>query len=290
MMFESARTTPLHNAYGKNIHWFGKGVLYALLIICALFMVVPFLWMLSTSLKMNQYVLSMPPRFLPQSFNLANYVRLATIYPIGRMMFNSLFVAVITTVGQLIIGSMAAYVFARIEFRGRNIIFLLYIATLMIPFQVTITPLFILMRYLRWINTYQGLIMPGVFSAFGVFLLRQSLLTLPRDLEEATFIDGGTHFTVYRYVSLPLIKPALATLAVLSFMEAWNNFLWPLFVVRDEKLMTLPVGLATLHGRYLTEWNLVMAGTVITVLPMLIVFLFAQKYFVRGVALSGIKQ
>jgi len=132
--------------------------------------------------------------------------------------------------------------------------------------------------------------MPGVFSAFGVFLLRQSLLTLPRDLEEATFIDGGTHFTVYRYVSLPLIKPALATLAVLSFMEAWNNFLWPLFVVRDEKLMTLPVGLATLHGRYLTEWNLVMAGTVITVLPMLIVFLFAQKYFVRGVALSGIKQ
>lgn len=287
MMSESHR---LHKMSGRNLRRIGKGLLYALLIMCALFMIIPFLWMISTSLKTSQYVLSMPPRFLPQSFNPENYVRLAKIYPIGRMIFNSLFVAILTTVGQIIIGSMAAYVFARIEFKGRNIIFLLYIATLMIPFQVTITPLFILMRYLRWINTYQGLIMPGVFSAFGVFLLRQSLLTLPRDLEEATFIDGGTHFTVYWYVSLPLIKPALATLAVLSFMEAWNNFLWPLFVVRDEKLMTLPVGLATLHGRYLTEWNLVMAGTVITVFPMLIVFLFAQKYFVRGVALSGIKQ
>jgi multiple sugar transport system permease protein len=154
---------------------------------------------------------------------------------------------------------------------------------------VTITPLFILMRYLGWINTYQGLILPGVFSAYGTFMLRQFFLTIPRELEEAAFIDGASHWTVYRRIILPLALPALATLGVFSFMGSWNAFLWPLFVVRNLEMMTLPVGLATLHGRWLTQWNLVMAGTVITVLPMLAVYLLAQKYFVRGVVLSGIK-
>jgi multiple sugar transport system permease protein len=205
------------------------------------------------------------------------------------MFFNSLLVAVLTTLGQLLASSMAAYAFARMKFRGSGTLFLLYLATLMIPFQVTITPLFILMRHLGWINTYQGLILPGVFSAFGTFLLRQFFLTIPRELEEAAFIDGASHWTVYWRIILPLGKPALATLGVFSFMGSWNAFLWPLFVVRDLELMTLPVGLATLHGRWLTQWNLVMAGTVITVLPMLAVYLLAQQYFVRGVVLSGIK-
>lgn len=270
-------------------HFTRRGVLYAILVVGALFMIVPFLWMLSTSLKADQYVLTMPPQFFPRPLTLRSYVRLTELFPIGRMFFNSLFVAIATTLGQLVTSSMAAYAFARMRFRGSGVLFLLYLATLMIPFQVTITPLFILMRYLGWINTYQGLILPGVFSAFGAFLLRQFFLTIPRELEEAAFIDGASHWTVYWRIILPLARPALATLGVFSFMGSWNAFLWPLFVVRDLELMTLPVGLATLHGRWLTQWNLVMAGTVITVLPMLAVYLLAQQYFVRGVVLSGIK-
>ncbi len=266
-----------------------QGILYTILVISALFMVVPFLWMLSTSLKADQYVLTMPPQFFPRPLTLHSYIRLADLFPIERMFFNSLFVAVLTTLGQLLTSSMAAYAFARMRFRGSDALFLLYLATLMIPFQVTIIPLFILMRYLGWINTYQGLILPGVFSAFGTFLLRQFFLTIPREMEEAAFIDGASHWTVYWRSILPLARPALATLAVFSFMGSWNAFLWPLFIVRDLELMTLPVGLATLHGRWLTQWNLVMAGTVITVLPMLAVYLLAQQYFVRGVVLSGIK-
>jgi len=184
---------------------------------------------------------------------------------------------------------MAAYAFARMRFKGSNALFLVYLATLMVPFQVTITPLFILMRYLGWTNTYQGLILPCVFSAFGTFLLRQFFLTIPRELEEAAFVDGASRWTVYWRIILPVSKPALASLGVLSFMGSWNAFLWPLLVVRDMDMMTLPVGLATLHGRWLTQWNLVMAGTVITVVPMLAVYLLAQQYFVKGVVLSGIK-
>lgn len=273
----------------RYLHFARQAVLYAVLVISALFMIVPFLWMLSTSLKVDQYVLTMPPQFIPRPLTLDSYVRLAELFPIERMFLNSTLVATLTTVGQLVTCSMAAYAFARMRFKGSNSLFLVYLTTLMIPFQVTITPLFILMRYLGWINTYQGLILPGVFSAFGTFLLRQFFLTIPRELEEAAFMDGASRWTVYRRIILPVAKPALATLGVFSFMESWNAFLWPLFVVRDMELMTLPVGLATLHGRWLTEWNLVMAGTVITVVPMLAVYLLAQQYFVRGVVLSGIK-
>jgi multiple sugar transport system permease protein len=159
----------------------------------------------------------------------------------------------------------------------------------MIPSQVTIVPLFILMRYLGWINTYQGIISPMVFTAFGTFLLRQSFLTIPKELEEAAFIDGASHWTVFWKIIMPVSRPALATLAVFGFMQAWNAYLWPLFVINDENIMTLPVGLALLHGRYLTEWNLVMAGAVVTIVPMLIIYLMAQDYFVKGVVTSGLK-
>jgi multiple sugar transport system permease protein len=270
----------------RSLKW---AILYGSLLVAAATMIMPFLWMLSTSLKADQFVLTMPPQFLPRPLTLDSYQRLMELFPIAHMFFNSLFVAVVTTVGQVFISAMAAYAFARMQFRGRDVVFLLYLATLMIPSQVTITPLFILMRYLGWINTYQGLIAPGIFTAFGTFLLRQFFLTLPRDLEEAAFIDGATHLTVFLRIILPLARPALATLAVFAFMGSWNSFLWPLFIVRNEVLMTLPVGLATLHGRWLTQWNLVMAGSVITVIPMLIIYLFAQRYFVRGVVLSGLK-
>lgn len=271
----------------------GRGLkrlaLYGVLTLAALVMLVPFLWMISTSLKTSQFVLTMPPSFVPRPLTLESYARLVELFPILRMLFNSFIVAAVTTAGQLVVSSMAAYAFARMQFRGRDVLFLLFLGTLMIPFQVTIIPLFIVMRYLGWINSYAGLIVPGVFTTFGTFLLRQFFLTLPRDLEEAAFLDGASHFTIYRRIILPLARPALATLGVFAFMGSWNAFLWPLFIVRDLELMTLPIGLAALHGRYLTEWNLVMAGSVITVIPMLIVYMVAQKYFVRGVVTSGLK-
>ena len=260
-----------------------------LLLLVAVGMVVPFLWMISTSLKADEYILSIPPQLLPAEPTLASYQRLNELFPIARLFSNSMLAALLSTLGQLLTSSLAAYAFARIEFRARNAIFLLYLATLMIPFQVTITPLFILMRMLGWLNSYRGLILPGIFSAFGVFLLRQALLSIPRELEEAAIIDGASPWTLYSRIVMPLVRPSLATLAIFAFMGSWNSFLWPLFILRDDALMTLPVGLATLHGRWLTQWNLVMAGAVITVLPMLIVYLFAQRYFEQGVVLSGLK-
>lgn len=271
---------------GKGL---SRGFLYILLIFGGLVMIVPFAWMISTSLKSGQYVLSMPPQLIPNPATLDSYRRIFELYPIGRMLFNSLFVAGLTTIGQLITCSMAAYAFARLKFRGHNFVFLLYLATLMVPFQVTITPLFILMRIFGWINTYQGLILPGVFSAFGTFMLRQAFMTIPTEYEEAAYMDGASPLTIFLKIILPLSKPALATLSVFAFMGSWNSFMWPLFIVREETLMTLPVGLATLQGRWLTEWNLVMAGAVITVLPMLLLYLFAQKYLVQGYVMSGLK-
>lgn len=264
-------------------------LIYLLLILGGTTMAIPFLWMLSTSLKAQQFVLVVPPEIIPKAPTLDSYRQLAELFPIWRLLGNSVIVAACVTLGQLLTAAMAAYAFARMTFRGRNVLFLLYLATLMIPSQVTITPLFILMRYLGWINTYQGLIAPGVFTAFGTFLLRQHFLSLPRELEEAAYIDGATPLHVFARIIIPLSGPSLATLAVFSFMNSWNAFLWPLFVVRDTQLMTLPVGLASLHGRYLTQWNLVMGGAVLTVLPMLLVFLALQKYFVKGVVMSGLK-
>ena len=267
----------------------GKVLLYILLIVSGAVMIVPFAWMASTSLKSGEYVLTMPPQWIPDPATLDSYRRLFELYPIGRMLLNSLFVAGLTTLGQLVTCSMAAYAFARLKFRGHNMVFFLYLATLMVPFQVTITPLFILMRIFGWINTYQGLILPGVFSAFGTFLLRQAFMTIPTEYEEAAYMDGASPLTIFMQIILPLSKPALATLSVFAFMGSWNSFMWPLFIVREETLMTLPVGLATLQGRWLTEWNLVMAGAVITVLPMLLLYLVAQKYLIQGYVMSGLK-
>lgn len=264
-------------------------LLYAALIAAAASMLVPFLWMISTSLKTNQFVLSMPPEFFSRPLSIESYQRLLDILPFGRMMINSLVIAVLVTLGQLITSSMGAYAFARMQFRGKNALFLIYLATMMVPSQVTIVPLFILMRYLGWINTYQAIISPMVFTAFGTFLMRQYFLTIPKELEEAAFIDGATHWTVFWKIIMPVSRPVQATLAVFAFMQAWNAYLWPLFVTNDEFKMTLPVGLALLHGRYLTQWNLVMAGAVVTVIPMLIIYLFAQEYFVKGVVTSGLK-
>lgn len=269
--------------------WLKRIAFYSTISLGALIMIIPFLWMLSTSIKDQGATMTLPPQFIPETITLTNYAQVAETFPIWKFLFNSFFVAVTSTLGQLLLCSMAAYAFSRLHFKGRETLFLIYLATLMVPMQVTMTPQFILMKYLGWLDTYQGLILPGLFNAFGTFLLRQFFLGIPKSLEEAAFIDGASHFRVFFQIILPLSKPALATLAIFSFMQSWNNFLWPLIIVSNQDLMTLPLGLSILQGRWATDWNLLMAGVVISVIPILAVYLFAQKYFIKGITLSGIK-
>jgi multiple sugar transport system permease protein len=278
-----------HAAVRRSV--FPRVLLYLLMIALVAIMLVPFVWMLSTSLKAQQYILETPPKLIPNPLTFESYSGLAERMDLTRIIFNSVFVAALTTAGQIIISAMAAFAFARMQWRGRNIVFALYLVTMMIPSVVLVIPQFILIRQLGWVNTYAALIVPGLFNAFGTFLLRQSFLGLPKDFEEAAFVDGANPFVIFWRIILPLSLPAIATLVVLSFMASWNAYLFPLFVARKEAVMTLPVALATLQAgpRALTEWNLVMAGAVITVLPILIVYLFAQKWFVQGVVSSGIK-
>jgi len=269
--------------------WLSTAVFYTLLTVAAISAIYPFAWMISTSLKTNFGVLQTPPSLIPDPLTGENYLRVGEVFPVWRFFFNSLYVGLVSTALQVLSCAMGAYAFSRLQWKGREAVFLLYLGTMMIPFQVTMVPLFILIKWLGWADTHWALIVPSIFSAFGTFLLRQSMLTLPRDLEEAAFIDGASHWTVFTRIILPLSKPSLGTLTVFSFMGNWNSFLWPMVIINSRKLMTLPLGLANLHGRWSSEWNLVMAGAVISVVPVILVYLFAQKSFVKGAILSGLK-
>jgi multiple sugar transport system permease protein len=263
--------------------------LYVLVLLGALAMLFPFAWMVSTSLKPDAELFVTPPQLIPAVLSPANYARIWNDFPLSHFLVNSVAVALTSTSLQVTTSAMAAYAFARLRFRGRDTLFVLYLATLMIPFQVTVVPLFVEMRYLGFVNTYTGLILPGIASAFGTFLLRQAFLALPKELDEAAFIDGAGHWTVFTQIILPLAGPALATFSVFAFMASWNSFLWPLVVINSQDLMTLPVGLANLQGRYVTAWNLVMAGSTLSVIPIIALYAIAQKYVIQGFTLSGIK-
>lgn len=254
-------------------------------------MITPFVWAIVTSLQPRGALMAMPPQLVPTEPTFTSYTTVVGRFPFLRVFGNSVMVALLTTLGQLVICSMAGYAFARLRFRGRDALFTIYLATLMVPFAVVITPLFIIVTRLGWADTYAGLIIPGIFSAFGTFFMRQFFLSIPRELEEAATIDGaGTLGTFWRIV-VPLTGPALATLAVLSFMGSWNSFLWPLLIINDRELMTLPIALSTLQGLYpgQTQWNIVMAGTVLATIPTILVFLFVQRWVIEGVSGSGVK-
>ncbi len=266
----------------------GMWLLVIFLIPAAIFMLAPFVWMLSTSLKGVGQVFEYPPRWIPETFHWENYTRVFKVLPFGRFFFNSAVVATTVTVLQLVTCSLAAYAFARLRFPGRDALFLAYLGTLMIPGQVILIPNFILLRYLGWIDTYWALIVPGIFSAFGTFLLRQYFLTIPAELEDAAVVDGATRFQIYTRVILPLAGPALSALAIFTFLGQWNSFLFPLVVTKSTGMSTLTVGLRTLQGQYNTDWTLLMAGAVIALAPVLIVFIFAQRYIIRGIALTGL--
>lgn len=268
-------------------------VFYTMLVVIAAGMLVPFLWMVSTALKPPGSAFSFPPKILPTTFDLRNFEQLFTLVPFGRYFLNTLIVTALTVLGQLAFCATAAYAFARLNFLGRKAIFVLFLATMMIPFQVTMIPLFLLVFQLGWVNTYAGLIAPGISSAFGIFLLRQAFLAIPRDYQDAARIDGASEWTVFFRIFLPLTKPALATVAVFAFMGAWNDLLWPLLVSRDEQHRTLELGLAYFNASSSAyeqpNWPLMMAASLVVLLPVLIVYLFAQRYFVAGIALSGVK-
>lgn len=267
----------------------GSVLLHVAMYSLALITVSPFLWMVITSFKDLPDILTYPPVWWPKHFIIDNYVNAFSAAPFGRFYFNSLFIAVAVTIGQVITCSMAAFAFARLQFRGRDVLFYIFLATMMIPGQVTMIPSFMMLYWLGWIDSYAALIVPGLASAFGTFLLRQFFLTIPRDLEDAASIDGCGRFGLLWRIILPLSKPALATLAVFTFMGVFNDFLWALIVVSSEEMRTVQLGLAIFRDRYQTDWGQLMAASVAATLPILLVFFAAQKYFIKGITLSGLK-
>lgn len=217
-----------------------------------------------------------------------NYFEVFRQIPFGRFYLNSIIVSVSTVTLQILTASLAAFAFARLRFKGREMLFLLYLATLMIPFQVTMLPNYIVVaRYLHWRDTYQALILPTAFSAFSTFLLRQYFKGIPLDMDEAARMDGANSFRIWWQIILPLSGPVIATLAIFNFQGSWNDFLWPLVVTNEESMRTIPIGLASFQGQYYTEWHLLMAGSVIALLPILIIYVLGQNWFVKGITLSG---
>jgi len=266
----------------------GTIALHAVLVLGAAAMLFPFVWTVATSISPGAG-LSSTPSLIPDDPSLGAYGQLFAETPFARVVLNSFGLAAATTAFQLTTSALAAYAFSRLPFRGRNLVFALYLATMMIPMQVLIVPLFAQMRSLGLVDTYLGAVLPTVASAFGVFLLRQAMGSVPRELDEAATIDGAGHLRIFAGVVLPNIGPALATLAVFAFMSSWNSFLWPLIILRSRESQTLPLALAGLQGQYTTQWDVMMAGSVVSILPMLALYLFAQRYVVQGVASSGLK-
>lgn len=265
-----------------------RTLLYLVVVVLAVTMLFPFAWAVITSITPGAN-LAVPPNLSPSAWSPASYVALFSRLDMSTYFKNSVIVSVATTALQLATGSTAAYAFARIPFRGRGVVFLLYLSTMMIPIQVSIVPLFVQMRALGLGDSYFALIAPSAASALAVFVLRQAMLSVPRELDEAATIDGAGHLRIFSSVILPLIKPSLATVAILVFLGSWNSFLWPLVVVQKDALRTLPLGLSSLQGLYSSDWSVILGGSVVSIAPVLLLFIFAQRYFIAGIANTGIK-
>ena len=269
----------------------GLILLYSVATICLVVTIAPFLWMLLSSIKPESEILKMPPVWLPRAITVEHYHELLTKTHFMRNLWNSVIVALMATLATLLVNSMAAFVFAKYRFPLRDRLFNILLATMMIPGQVTMMPVFILLKEMHLLNTYTGLILPGSASVFAIFLLRQYMMGIPDSLIEAARIDGCSEFNLMRKVIIPLAMPAIATLTIFTFMGAWNEFLWALIIMLDESKYTLPVALAALSGgEHGMEWGLLMAGSVVTIIPVIIVFLCMQKHYIEGIAATGIKE
>lgn len=268
----------------------GRGATWTVVTMIGLVMLVPFLWMILTSLRTDAEAFAWPPKMITWPLRWENYSEAWKIAPFGRFFLNSLIVSVCVTIGSLTVNSLAAFGFAKYEFKGRNALFLGLLATLMIPSQVTMIPSFLLLKQLAWLDTYTGLIVPGLAGAFGIFFLRQYMLTIPDDYLDAARMDGASEYRIFGRIVVPLAKPAIATLGVFTFLGAWNDFLGPLIVVKSDDMRTLPLAISALSaGHYVMSWPLLMAGASFVVIPVLIVYFLAQRYFVDGIALGGLK-
>ena len=265
-------------------------VIYTILVLFALLFLMPMFWMLSTSFKPKREWFAPDIRWIPETFTWENYTLILNrpSTPIGRWFINSVLVATVTTALTLVVDALAGYAYARLQFPGRKALFALLLATLFVPGIIFLVPNFVTVARLGWLNDYRGVIVPGLAGVFGVFFLRQFFETIPRELEEAAAIDGASTFQTFARVALPLAKPALATLGIITFMGSWNDFLWPLLILKDRELQTLPPGLGTLKGAYTSEYGQMMAGAVIAAVPVLILYVALQKYIVQSVATSGL--
>lgn len=262
---------------------------HILLAVGALLMIMPFLWMISTSFKSFADSMSVPPKWLPVEWHPDNYLRVIQTIDFGTYYLNTVIVTVGRTGGQLILCSLAAYAFASLRFPFKNAIFLALLAVLMVPSQVVMIPSFVIMREFNWLDTFYVLIVPGIFSAFGTFLLRQFFMTLPKDLEEAAKIDGCSYFRIYWNIYLPLSKAALVSLAIFTILASWNDLLWPLIMTSSEEMRVLSIGISSFQGQHSTDYPLLMAGALMATLPIIILFIFLQRYFIEGIAMNGIK-
>jgi multiple sugar transport system permease protein len=267
----------------------GKTVIaYLLLIIWAILSLMPLYWMITISFMNVVTLLRMPPKLIPDPFTVMNYLRLIGGSLVIRWEFNSSIIAVTNTMISIFVSSFYGYIFAKKEFPGKRFLFWILICTMMVPFHVVAIPIFLMFRDFHMINTYWGLIIPGIFSAYGVFLMRQVIKTLPTELIEAAKMDGCSEFQIYTKIILPLSKPGLAVLGIFTFVGNWNDFFWPLVLLNDSKLYTLPVGLPTLQSQW-TDYGLLMAGATLAALPTIVIFILFQKYFLQGITVGAIK-
>lgn len=282
---------PAASRKGRTGERIGQVLLYLAVTIGALVMIMPFAWMLLASVKDLEQIFRVPPNWVPNPFVPENYVRAWNAVPFATGYINSAIITITVVVASLLTCSMAAYAFARIEFPFRNLIFILFLATLMIPEQVTIIPLYIIMRDLALVDTLMSIILPyALFNAFGVFLLRQFIYGIPKELEEAAIVDGANRLTIYWRIIMPLIRPALAAFGIFTFLFQWNNFFRPLVFLNSVELYTVPLALNFFRGERATDYALLMAGSAISILPVLIVYIIGQRHIIEGIATTGLKQ
>lgn len=271
-----------------KFNW-GYILVYAILIGGIIVTIFPFIWMILTSFKTQSEAIAVPPVILPSEWHFENYSEIFKAVPFAKMYRNTIISAVVTVIGQLLFCSMAAYAFARIKFPGRDAIFMLLLAVLMVPGSFFILPQYLIVQNLGLLNTIPALFLPNLFSAFGTFLLRQFFMSLPDELEDAARLDGCNRFTIYTRIMLPLVSSGLVALGILTLRFAWNDLMWPMIVNTSTEKMTLSAGLAYMNGQYTTNYPAMMAGAVMAVAPLLIAFAIFQKQFIEGVAMSGIK-
>ncbi|MCG3083856.1 carbohydrate ABC transporter permease [Anoxybacillus sp. LAT_35] len=267
---------------------FGKALLYTILVLYAIVTMIPFLWALSSSFKTLEEIVSGSISFIPKDFTLDNYKQIfieQELFP--RWFMNSVIIAVTVTMLNLIFNSMAGYALARLHFRGKQTIFMIILAVLMIPAQVTMIPNYLILKQLGWLNSYQGMIVPAMINATFIFMMRQFFINFPKELEEAAALDGLSRIGTFFRIVLPLARPALAAQAIFVFMGSWNDFMRPLIILSDPQLFTLPLGLNSFKGQYISYWNYIMAASMVFTMPVLVIYAFFNRYFIKGISFTG---